>query len=66
MPLCTGALAAAATPPINPSPESPPPGPYSMLELNEKGMGQLRVADLNHDGFLDLVDVILWELGERP
>ncbi len=38
----------------------------SVRELYRLGMGDLAVADLNHDGWLDTLDMIAFMLGERP
>lgn len=38
----------------------------SLDELRRRGLGHLAVSDLNHDGWLDIVDMIAFLIGERP
>ena len=38
----------------------------SVNELNRRGLDDLAVGDLNHDGWLDILDMVDFMLGERP
>ncbi len=44
-------------------------GPVAVItvaELQARGMGQLAMADLNHDGWLDVLDMVAFLEGARP
>ena len=38
----------------------------SVRDLRRAGMGDLAIADLNNDGWVDTKDVSLWMQGHRP
>ncbi len=46
--------------------EEQPISRISVAELRQQGLGDLVRSDLNHDGWLDQQDVMLWMQGVRP
>ena len=38
----------------------------SVRDLRRAGMGEFAIADLNHDGWVDVTDVTMWAQGSRP
>lgn len=63
----TNFLMASETPCCGtPVPLPPPVTSITLGELVKRGLGELAVADLNHDGVLDQLDMTAFMQGEKP